>query len=792
MNVVAKAGDESSAAAVAINTGATASEDLLYQARLNAEDWSGDVRSFQISRGKGKLPCAEVNVPAGQLCQNPTAKENSYYRSAAAAMKRAMAADSTYFNSERKVFTAANGSCVDFKWASLTQSQKDAFRAAGPDGTIASDEKAQARLNYIRGDQANAQEDANQQFQFRKRTNPLGDFINAAPVLVGAPPFYYQAGGYPAYKLDYKDRTPLIYAGANDGMLHAFNANDLKEAFAFVPPALMGLASDPRIGTATDPRGLHLLSDPAYGGGSAPHHSFVDGAIATGDVNFGSSEAGDWHTVIMGGLGLGAQALYALDVTQVNGGADAASQCQTSTSSDRLFRWQITDRPDTSASEANTWDPDLGYVFGRPAIVRIRGASGGDPIWVAIIGNGYNSTVNDGSRPAACDPANTAYNEDLCGQAVLYVIEIETGKIIKRGSTGEGRGKDPWHQTNDDPATVANESDAGLRRPNALGQVTVVATTVDGTDHDLVADVAYAGDLFGNVWRFDLTASGDTVPTRKLFTAKDPTGKTQPITSPIAVARHPTGEGTLVLFGTGVYLSRDDIDDMADNSVQSFYGIWDKGGGDQTLPVRPPTRTTSRTSPDNGTDTDPLRRQWFIQTDIAQTNAAGAVVTRGRTSSNNPIDWSSKQGWYIDFDIEQDANGANSGERMVTEPDVQGGRVTFVSLVSGSNPCAAQAYSWINALDLRNGGRLGLTPFDYNLDGSFGVADLLPASSGDRVVGTSVRLTPGGKSTGVYSSASSVTDGAGRVTNIVSTSDGDLALINAFDIQQWRVWQQLQ
>ncbi|WP_295583312.1 PilC/PilY family type IV pilus protein [uncultured Lamprocystis sp.] len=348
-----------------------------------------------------------------------------------------------------------------------------------------------------------------------------------------------------------------------------------------------------------------------------------------------------------------------------------------------------------------------------------------------------------------------------------YVIAIETGEVVKKFSTGVGRNDDPLHIT-----------DVGNRRSNALGQATIVADSLH-TDGDPLADFAYAADLFGHVYRFDLRGSS-TKEISTIFSAVGSTtgttaGSPQPITSPVAVARHPLGLGMLVLFGTGKYL---EIGDGGDRQVQSFYAIWDTGSDD---PVEVP-----RTA---------LLRQAFAETNIVMTageEESAAEVTRGRTSTAELIDWSKQLGWYIDFDIEKETGtNLNKGERVVNEPMVQGGRVDFVSLVPENNPCANGGYSWINSLDVRNGSRLGLTPFDYNLDGANGEADLLATKDGTRVVGTSVRLTPGGQNTGIYSSPSSFGDGAGRITTVVSTSEGDLALINAADVLGWRVWQQL-
>ncbi len=769
LNLIGTMAQDSSAAAAAVNTGSTASKDMVYQARLNSAGWSGDVRSFQVSAGLGNPPCATVEVVPGQLCQDPASGD--YYQSAADALREAT-------HDTRLIITAAPSETtkdqegVPFSWDDLSDIGKLDFLTGagftGNDPTTATKEQkleAQARLAYVAGDKTYEVDDKIYRFRTRPLlpvpnkvaackdpasnptacTNLLGDFINSAPVMVGPPAFYYNATDYIAYKEKMKDRVALVYAGANDGMLHAFYADTLEEAFAFIPPVLMEQEA------ARGPNangGLHQLTLTDYS-----HQNYVDGPIATGDVKFSDT----WHTMLVGTLGLGAQALYALDVTD-------APPTAASLESDakKLFQWEFTDRGDG--------DPDLGYVFGRPAIVRVRAklaGAGSEPIWVVITGNGYNSSAEDGSRAAGCDaPDQDQAGKAPCGQAVLYVIAMDDGRVIKKIETGVGRLNDPLNPSND----------PSKGRSNALGQATVVTRSIESGD--IIADFAYAADLFGNLYRFDLTGNSDEPAVRTLFSAVDAKGIAQPITAPIAVAPHPLGLGTLVLFGTGKYLDLADIDANPEPQVQSFYAIWDIGSNTQ--------KAVSRKA---------LLAQKFLETNLRMTTGEGASieeVTRGRTSTTNSIDWSKNLGWYIDFDIEKETvGGLNKGERVVTEPEVQGGRVIFVSLVPETNPCAGGGYSWINALDVRNGSRLGITPFDFDLDGSIGEADLLTTSDGGKVVGSSVRLTPGGRNTGIYSSPSSFGDGAGRVTTVVSTSEGDLALINAADIQAWRVWQQL-
>jgi Tfp pilus tip-associated adhesin PilY1 len=179
----------------------------------------------------------------------------------------------------------------------------------------------------------------------------------------------------------------------------------------------------------------------------------------------------------------------------------------------------------------------MGYSFSKPVIVRSNIPDSDNPSegrWVVIFGNGYNS-VN--------------------GTSALYIIDAKTGDLIKRIDAGAG-------------------PDNGLSTPIAVDP-----------SHDEKVDFVYAGDLQGNLWKFDLSQDDITkwkvafMPSavaQPLFQAKGPNGQIQPITTRPDVMYHPEKHGFIVCFGTGKYLGDSDYSD-SDTSVQSIYGIWDYG-----------------------------------------------------------------------------------------------------------------------------------------------------------------------------------------------------------------------
>ncbi|PTB90636.1 hypothetical protein C9974_17200, partial [Marinobacter sp. B9-2] len=128
----------------------------------------------------------------------------------------------------------------------------------------------------------------------------------------------------------------------------------------------------------------------------------------------------------------------------------------------------------------------------------------------------------------------------------------------------------------DDPLT--------LSRPNGLASPAVI-----DRDGDYIADAIYAGDLFGNLWKFDVSdgnaanwkvAFGTAAEPEPLFVAKDSAGNRLPITSRPTVGSHPAPaiapDDVLIYFGTGKYLESND-NDPDGQDTQAFFSIWDDG-----------------------------------------------------------------------------------------------------------------------------------------------------------------------------------------------------------------------
>ena len=219
---------------------------------------------------------------------------------------------------------------------------------AGANGSV--DGFGAQRLEFLRGNTAREERNCASCAApvFRSRTvSVLGDIVNSSPVYVGGPTSDYrdtmELARYSAYSSTRRAATPVIFVGANDGMLHAFNAANGNELFAYVPYAVRSRLSP-------------LTANPYT------HYYSVDGSPSVGDVYYG----GAWHTLLAAGMGAGAPGLYALDVSNP-GNFDEAHAAS-------IARWEVA-------------DADTGNIFGRPLLAKTR-----DGRWRAIVGNGYNSS----------------------------------------------------------------------------------------------------------------------------------------------------------------------------------------------------------------------------------------------------------------------------------------------------------------------------------------------------------------------------------------------------------------
>jgi type IV pilus assembly protein PilY1 len=576
-----------SAASVALNSGSYNEGSQLYQARFVVGAWSGNLTAFPLDEN-GLVQAAAWDT--GQLL------------------------DTQDWDQGRRILTYDNATKqgIPFRWADFGPGMQELLHH---DAYDVRDGKGEARTEFLRG---NRDRDG---VDFRRRRQVLGDLIDSNPIFVGAPVFPNEIGaGYADFRVAHQDRQHMLYIGGNDGMLHGFSATNGEERLAYIPGAVFD--------------GLSQLTDPYY-----RHRFYVDGSPTVADVygNFGTNRCGTtsvcWRSVLASGLRKGGQAIFSLDVTD-------PAQFSESRAKNQVL-WEFTDAD----------DPDLGYTYGMPSIVKMSGDR-----WAVIFGNGYNNTEPDGHASST-------------GKAALFILFFD--------KSFDGY----WIRNHNYVKISVGVSDPTT--PNGLASP--AAIDIDG---DFDTEYIYAGDLRGNLWKFDVHnldfLTWSAVP---LFAATSDDGRAQAITSQPEVGKHPDG-GVMIYFGTGKYIEKSD--QMTDGAqVQTFYGIRDK--------LEVPTALVSR-----GT--------LFPQT--IQDNGVTRITTTEITYDDCTTQYN---GWYV--------NLPTPGERQVTDSILRNQRIIFTTMIPNTVPCSFGGDSWIMEFDAICGNRLKDSPFDLNDDQEFTDAD---------------------------------------------------------------------
>ncbi len=530
-------------------------------------------------------------------------------------------------NTTRRILSWNGSTGVAFQWSSS---------ATWSTALGSSDE-----LDYLRG--LRTKEASNSGGTFRTRTSLLGDIVDSSPAWVGPPNFNYSAAwsdtlypaasmpegsSYGAFKTQYASRLNVVYVGANDGMLHGFQAgsynstgsldqttNTGKEVLAYVPSQVVSMIH---------PSNAKLdFSNTSYS-----HNFFVDAAPAQGDLYYN----GKWHTWIVGGLGPGGQAsgpvadaktvetgsVYALEVT------DPSKFDESAAGSIVAGEWSSASLNVNNACTgiSSGCGDNLGATYGTPSIRRLH-----DGTWGVIFGNGLNSKT---------------------GTAGVFIVHINpadgTTKSVQFLDTG---------------------------RKGSSGSLNGIAqTTAVDLDGDHVVDFIYAGDLAGNVWRFDLTDSSSgnwNVKSTPLFT----TQSGQPITSGLAVDAVTTvsDKGVssvqpriIVAFGTGQKLPKTLTSDSTyPTTQQSLYGIWDAdmASWNSNSKVKAqfqyasltPTQAVPTIVPGSGGSGNLLVHSITTAAGVRTTDTKAYVCWAGTGSTACSTETNNQMGWELDLSV---------------------------------------------------------------------------------------------------------------------------------------------
>ncbi|MBS1169429.1 MAG: pilus assembly protein PilY [Burkholderiaceae bacterium] len=349
----------------------------VYQPGFDTAKWGGTLlkqkMSYDADTNKVTIitNCGTSCWDAGVILTGKAATTNP--------VSPAVAANPT--DADRKIYTAkvnADGSLttVEFKWSTIDSGQKT-YLQQSPISPYA-DEGAtmgEKRLNYLRGSRTDEIGYTNGIFRARDRV--LGDIINSNPTWVGPPAAYVRGDDYSTFYENNKGRTPAVYVGANDGMLHAFRASDGVELFAYAPNALFPY--------------LNQLTDSAYS-----HRPYVDGQMNVLEAKV----SGNWKTILVSGFGGGAQGLFVLDITNPD-----------SFSSGSGAIWEFTD--------AN--DPYIGNLMSPPVVAKFKTGTDtdGNPVYKSfvVVASGYNNYSSDSNSTA------TITGDE--GKGALFLLSLD-------------------------------------------------------------------------------------------------------------------------------------------------------------------------------------------------------------------------------------------------------------------------------------------------------------------------------------------------------------------------------
>ncbi len=597
-------------------------DGMVFIAGYDARRWSGELTAQRISADTHAISDAPV-WRASALLDSPELKP-----------------------SQRLILTHDGRQGVTFQWDHFSATQKTLLR--GPE----SHARARQRVEYLRGDRFLETQHGG---TMRQRSSRLGDIVNSNLWHTGRPlrPAFDHPG-HADFRTRHAARRPMVYVGANDGMLHAFDAQTGAERLAYVPQAVFGI--------------LRSYTLPSYS-----HRYSVDGHPFTGDADLRATEGSppDWRTVLVSGLASGGRGYFVLDVT------DPQKLSAASVMLDRTIA--------SDASGEFSGQEDVGHLHAAPAvddvtlrseqIVRLNNGR-----WAVVMGNGVNSPLE---RP------------------VLLIQHLDGDRSLVR--------------------LVANSRE---KQSNGLFAPRLIDVNNDGR-----MDVAYAGDLQGQLWKFNLSGpseadwgvstwdgSGETcrdsTACQPFFVATDNAtpAKRQAITTAPLWLAHPLG-GIQLMFGTGRHLQ---LSDASDAQVQTIYSVWDKGAIQQKdgrlmlLDSAPLVASAARTA---------LVRQEVLASLPREHGGPGDAAPDLSTSTGNTVAYTrgnhatTPRGWYLDL--------PQPGERVLQAPVYFEGQKAVITStapadVNASESCEGGALEddhWLTVLDIISGRPPGTAVF---------------------------------------------------------------------------------
>ena len=546
------------------------STTMAYGAKFDTGDWSGDVEANEYS-----------------LATDGTLSETLKW--SAATQLGALTSPVT----SRNIVIGSGAGAVDF-----SPSTTFSFLTAD-------------EVRYLRGDRAMEGQVKNGSITWRKRSSLLGDVVNSGVVYSGAPSRQVTGDGYKDFYDDNKNRTAAVFAGANDGMLHAFNASTGDELFAFIPKTMA-----PKLAS---------LTQSTY---NSSHQNFVDGLLTVKDVAVGTSKTkADWRTVLLGANGGGARSVFALDVTDPSAFGTGK------------VLWEF-----TSADDA-----DLGYVIGQPQILKLRtSATSATYKWFAVVPSGVNNYIADADG-----------NYSSTGKPALFLLSLD-----KPASAA-------WAlNTNYYKISLPIDSTLSSTRPTGVANFTPIFGPTGEVREVFMGD--YYGNIWNlqfntrgtAVWKepgdwnlLGLSPFKTSTEGFPLYIAKDTAGNRQLINeAPVALSGPMVAqmETFFVFAGTGKFNESADKNSTNTNSIFAVYDNGSTVADDTSTPVAIKGRARLKGGTVNATaktvtvadfvwgrpttDADvSTRAGWFADLPVAGERVVGVIQIVGRKAIFNTI-----------------------------------------------------------------------------------------------------------------------------------------------------------
>jgi len=517
----------------------------------------------------------------------------------------------------RNIFTYSNGAKHGFSSSLPSSLSGDLLDVSFLQDILASNPSSFTPIdvvNYLRGDRTQEQQNGG---QFRNRVSILGDVINSTAKLVRGPNASYSDHKWvegTAEQINFSSNPNNGYdyfrqQNKNRENILLVGANDgMLHAFG---AGLINSASGGKEHWAYIPsQSIEKIGELLDP--SYQHASYVDTAPVVKDSYLCSGLTCSWSTVAVGGMRNGGKLFYALDL-----GGDTTQEPD--------VLWEFTDDD----------DPDMGFTYSAATISRVFNPSTKESKWVAFLPNGYNSTNQ---------------------KAVMYAVDLKTGTLLHKWTNNIG----------------------SLSNPNGMG--TAVAadyisyTSNGGTSYasDQATDFVYAGDLHGNIYKFDVLDifSGGAVSSAEILFDGSPD---QPITTALSLfTPDDTTQDIIITFGTGKYIELEDRS-IVSTPTQYIAGIRDN------------------------------KDSTFSYSGFSDSKLVSQEITSQssgfRKISSNPVN--SMQGWKLEL--------KDQGERMVSQMS-RNNQLKHLSLITiipkGVDPCLPGGESWFMSLNAKTGGAL--------------------------------------------------------------------------------------